>query len=179
VSSCRATNAKTTVVKSQDLRFGKTVSCGCFRLGLKPRLTHGGRGTPEYSVWSGMWKRCTDRAARGYKNYGGRGISVCVRWADFALFLEDVGRRPSAQHSIDRINNDGNYEPGNCRWATTSEQSSNRRTTVRITICGEVRTMSDWARLHNLSPATAHRRIKGGWDPIAAVTIPRRGARPA
>lgn len=83
---------------------------------------HGGRRTPEYMAWNSMISRCSNPRHQGFHNYGGRGIRVCDRWRSFSVFLADMGTRPSPQHSIDRINNDGNYEPANCRWATGSEQ---------------------------------------------------------
>jgi len=117
---------------------GKTRSCGCRIIqvltanGYAMRQ-HGesksvGRAaSPEYRTWDGMKERCRNPNHKAYANYGGRGISVCERWLDFESFLLDMGRRPSPTHSIDRINNDGNYEPGNCRWATRDEQNRNQR----------------------------------------------------
>lgn len=91
-----------------------------------------GRVAPEYHAWKGMIKRCTNKKNRGWPNYGGRGITVCERWREsYLTFLADVGRRPSSKHSLDRIANDGNYEPGNVRWATRKQQINNRRP-VRI-----------------------------------------------
>lgn len=89
--------------------------------------SRGGK-SPEYKTWVGIIKRCTDPKAKGWPNYGGRGIHICDEWRhSYAAFLADVGRKPSPRHSIDRIDNDGNYEPGNVRWATRSEQNSNQR----------------------------------------------------
>lgn len=113
----------------QNLMRGHTKSCGCLHIDeLKARTKHGGRHTTEYNAWCGMRQRCTNPRTVRWKDYGGRGIKVCAEWMhDFAAFLRDVGHRPSSDHTLDRINNDGNYEPGNVRWATRSEQSINRR----------------------------------------------------
>ena len=93
---------------------------------FRPFRTHLLSKTPEYRAWANMWQRCTNPKAAGYENYGGRGIRVCERWRLFENFLADVGPRPEGL-TLDRINNDGNYEPGNCRWATRSEQQFKRR----------------------------------------------------
>lgn len=93
------------------------------------QVTHGCTHAPEYRVWAGMHQRCGNPKNVRYSRYGGRGISVCEQWSDFACFLEDMGKRPSKDHSLDRYpDNDGNYEPGNCRWATRSQQQQNKAT---------------------------------------------------
>lgn len=112
---------------------GKTKSCGCLRRertiarstkhGLAPRSSR----LPEYGVWKEMHRRCSDKNRKQYKDYGGRGIRVCEEWTDFAAFLRDMGPRPSAQHSIERRDNERGYEPSNCYWATRFEQNANRR----------------------------------------------------
>lgn len=88
-------------------------------------------GTVEYSTWKDMRKRCTNPNTRCYKNYGARGVNVCKRWEDFNNFLEDMGKRPSSKHSIDRIDNNKGYTPSNCRWATIKQQNENRGTKHR------------------------------------------------
>lgn len=130
---CRCDCGQTLVVCGDDLRGGGTRSCGCLHHesvthnGLLTRHGHArGRRTPEYRSWRGMMQRCYDQHCRAYKWYGARGISVCARWHRFEAFLEDMGSRPDGL-TLDRIDNDGNYEPGNCRWVTMKEQLRNRR----------------------------------------------------
>ena len=131
---CRCICGNTVTVSGNKLRNGHTKSCGCLVVAaLAERcLVHGcarrGALTPEHISWDSMLARCSNPRNDAYADYGGRGIAVCARWQKFENFLADMGLRPSQKHSIDRINNDGNYEPGNCRWATPTQQARNHRT---------------------------------------------------
>lgn len=118
------------IKKLQLLIIGNTTSCGCFhRNMMKQKMTkHGMKGEPEYLTWKRMKYRCYNPKSKAYECYGGRGIIVCDKWKnDFLAFFNDIGKKPSPEYSIDRINVDGNYEPGNVRWATSKQQANNRR----------------------------------------------------
>lgn len=131
---CRCDCGTTTVVVAQDIARQSTKSCGCLSREVKAaRLTkHGDCGSPEYRSWKGMLNRCRNPGATGFKNYGGRGIKVCERWHSYENFLADMGRKPAPKYSLDRIDCDSDYTPDNCRWATPTEQSRNRRGFVKL-----------------------------------------------
>lgn len=130
---CQCDCGNVVTCRRSHLRSGATKSCGCLLNDKnRERQTHGeaANKSPEWRTWVGMRKRCLTETDKAYRHYGGRGINICARWSAFENFLADMGRKPSPDHSIDRIDNDGNYEPGNCRWATRLEQSRNKRTTI-------------------------------------------------
>lgn len=146
-----------------NLRCGNVQSCGCLRHDTRPNLRHGQSKSPTWAIWNGMIARCACPTADTYRLYGGRGIRVCDRWSGedgFENFLTDMGERPSSAHSLDRYpNNDGNYEPDNCRWATVKQQGRNRRTNRLLTHDGETLCLADWADRAGMEHATLARRL--------------------
>jgi len=173
------------VVRGKDLRKGAVQSCRClFKELLSARsTTHGqsrrGHRSPEYTSWAAMIQRCTNESADDFRNYGGRGIGVCERWRSFEPFLADMGRRPSPHHSIDRIDNAGNYEPSNCRWATMREQALNRRNNRDVEVDGVRMPIKSWCEATGITRSALSQRIgKLGWSPRRAVTQPVRPMRP-
>lgn len=135
ILKCRCACGKEVLLREYQYRTGKTKSCGCLQAsGVRGRMvTHGMTGTKIYRVWAGMMSRCYTKTTTRYKNYGGRGITVCERWHKFENFYADMGERPSDLHSINRLDNDKGYAPENCAWATTKEQSGNKSSTVVVT----------------------------------------------
>lgn len=168
-----------------DVRSGHTTSCGCvLREVIRRARTHGatrGRAVPrEYEAWKAMKRRCYGAGTINYHDYGGRGIRVCDRWLhDFAAFLADVGPKPSKAHSLDRINNNGNYEPANCRWATRSEQRRNTRQGLHlVTLGGETRPIVDWAAVSGVPEESISARLRNGWDAQRAIFQPCKSKSP-
>ncbi len=135
---------------------------------------------PELQAWYDMNRRCFRSSTVYYADYGGRGIRVCQRWANsFEAFIEDMGHKPSPRHSLDRIDNDGDYEPGNCRWATWIEQERNRRNVRVLTFRGETRSLPEWADVLGVNRVTLMARIsKLGWTVEKALATPVRQRKP-
>jgi len=159
------------IVYATNLLRGLTLSCGCYRAkkiaeALTKHANCTGNPTPEYKSWQHAKERCFNPANPAYKDYGGRGITMCDEWKnDFGKFLQDMGRRPQGRTSLDRYPNpNGNYEPGNCRWATPKQQNRNQRTNVVITVDGESRCIAEWSELTGIKAGTIQYRISHGWS---------------
>lgn len=160
---CLCSCGRTRFVRSNNLC--QIRSCGCLisesgkKIGLA-NTRHGGTNTPEFRAWQAMIQRCHNPKTRCFKNYGGRGIAICTEWQkSFERFLLDMGRRPSVYHSLDRVNNDGNYEPSNCRWATASQQNinrrpQNRRKNITFKLPADTR-----EQIHSLQDTYSHRKL--------------------
>ena len=184
---CRCDCGTEVRVRSHHIRRGSTQSCGCKsnqRRREGPRFIHGHGsykcgpgGSYEYRTWAAMRKRCGDTRHKSYPRYGGRGVTVCARWlTDFTVFLADMGLRPTPQHSLDRIDNNGNYAPTNCRWATKREQAENRRDNHLITAFGRTQPLSVWAReVGTIRPSTIRNRLRRGLSPEDALCAERWG----
>lgn len=183
--NCRCDCGAERRVRAGMLKNKMSQSCGCLKREKlsDSKTTHGfSRPTapiPEYDVWRKMIRRCYNPKNVGYANYGGRCISVCERWREtFANFLADMGSRPSPKHTLERTNNDGNYEPGNCRWATRKEQAMNRRNNVHFTIDGITKCLSEWAEQNGKLSSTVYYRMQQGMDIKSALTKPSQRPRP-
>jgi hypothetical protein len=157
-------------VESRKLRNGIVISCGCFHLErvTEASTKHGLSRSNEYSIWRGMFDRCTNSRKKGFENYGGKGITVCNRWKKFENFYGDMGPRPSKKHSIDRKNGKRGYSKNNCRWATPLEQMCHTRRNRFLTYEGKTLHLAEWARLIGISKSTLYYRWKQGW-PVEKV----------
>jgi len=173
---CRCQCGREKSIFGSGLTSGRSRTCGCSKTTTADpsRPKHGASRSPEYKIWCTMKRRCTDPSSPTYKRHGARGITVCQRWLhSFADFIADMGPRPSAAHSIDRIDNEGNYEPGNCRWATREEQMGNTRHTPRFTHQGTTKTLVEWAAHLGINTDTLrHRLMRKKWPVDLALTTP-------
>lgn len=156
------------IVTGTSLRNGRSTSC---KHGQTVNVTHGLTGSPEMYVFSGAKNRCTKPSDKAYRNYGGRGIEF--RFTSFQQFIDTLGFRPTPQHSLDRIDNNGHYEVGNVRWATRKEQANNTRKTRYITVGDETLPMSAWAAKSNINRVTIWLRLnRDKWCDTCSVTLP-------
>jgi hypothetical protein len=154
------------VTRSNSLQSGRTQSCGCLRQELIAQLnkTHAATNSREYRAWQDMKTRCYNSNRPMYVYYGGRGISVCARWQrSFAAFLLDMGPCPDG-YTLERRENADNYEPDNCRWATSMEQANNTRRNVFLEFDGKRQTVAQWARELGMSPYTLYDRLRRNWE---------------
>lgn len=150
-------------VSGSELRGGGTRSCGCLasEFTVSRNKTHGLSSMPEYGVWKGIKKRCFNVKELHYKEYGERGITMCDRWKNsFENFISDMGQRPGDEYTIDRIDFNGNYEPGNCRWVTMKVQGNNKRNNRIIEYRGIKKTLQQWADHLGINVSTLHSRLK-------------------
>lgn len=172
---CRCACGTLKTVRSVCLKRGHTASCGCYHRDRmrECHFTHGMTRKPEYQAWNHMIQRCYNERTCNFNNYGGRGITVCVRWRKaFINFFNDMGLKPSPKHSIDRINNNKGYSPSNCRWSNCVQQAHNKRNTRHIFFKGETLCLKDWCRRLNIDYKNAHRRIFArGWSIERAFTV--------
>jgi hypothetical protein len=162
---CQCDCGKTATIRAANLRSGNTSSCGCQRVpaAQAATTTHGRTNSSAYWRWRAMIQRCTNPRNRAWKDYGGRGIRVCDRWRTFENFYADMGDPPPGA-TLDRVNSDGNYELGNCRWASKTEQARNRRNTPMLAYGGETLSYAEWAARMGVSVQTIHGRVRGGWS---------------
>lgn len=182
--TCQCDCGNLTEVTATNLKVGNTKSCGCFRRDFTTaKNISNGRGVrtvppPEYGVWGLMRGRCQNQNNVSWPDYGGRGITVCDRWQSFDNFYADMGPRPTADHQIDRVDNDGPYSPENCQWSTRVENCSNRRDTVNVEWRGETATVPNWSRRIGIPSAALWARLNRlGWDVERAMTTPVRQSR--
>jgi len=168
---CRCECGVEKEVYKSSLTRGMTSSCGCiFREVQSARLTtHDMSGTPNYKSWAAMLGRCTNPRDAGYKNYGGRGISVAPEWSSFEQFLADMGERPEGT-SLERRDNSEGYCKDNCQWATPKQQARNRRSNINITWKGETKTLTEWCEILEKPYMTVRARIVKGWSIDRAFT---------
>lgn len=164
VVTCKCNCGNLWTGKLQNIKRETTTSCGCYKtktLKENPRgKTHGLVNTSEYYSWNAMKNRCLNKNAPNYHNYGGRGITVCDRWKDsFENFYTDMGSKPKKGYSIDRIDNNGNYEPNNCKWSSQKEQTNNQRTNKLLTYKNKIQTLSQWCEELNLNRDTVIERL--------------------
>jgi len=173
---CQCECGKTHIVVTGDLIAGRVKSCGCLVVDFLVELntTHGMKKSPEWRTWASMKTSCMSKKSPAYKYYGARGISICSEWINsFEIFYTDMRKQPTQKHSIERINNNGNYTPDNCIWTTSKQQARNRRDTRWLEFNGQTRCMADWADRTGIKYPTLQARInKLGWSVEKALSKP-------
>lgn len=183
---CECECGQRSVVSACHLKRGETVSCGCYRADKSREIgsrvkKHGEsrvnsrRKSPEYKLWGNIISRCYNPKDISFPNYGGRGIRVCDRWrSSFDAFLADIGRRPTPSHSLDRFpDQNGDYCPGNVRWATAKEQQRNMRSNRLLTINGETHCIAEWAEITGIGDGTIRARLRANWPSERLFEQPR------
>lgn len=173
---CRCDCGSVKSISGSHLVTGATQSCGCLKSHrtTERNTTHGKSNTRLFSIWQGMKKRCNNSNNQAYKYYGARGIHVCGEWInDFSKFYNwSISNGYSDNLTLERIDVNGNYEPKNCKWIPFEDQARNRRDTTHITINGETKRMSEWAKESPVTTTTIYQRIKDGWTIEDAILTP-------
>lgn len=172
------------IIQVNHVKSSHTSSCGCLKKEVDKgrfdnlnksgiHVIHGESGTAEQRCWHAMLARCYNEKNKSYPNYGGRGITVCDRWRNsLEDFIIDMGRKPKSSLSIDRIDNDGNYEPANCRWATCKQQSRNRRSSRLLTVNGDSKIVAEWSEILGIGISVIWSRLWRGWNESDALLTP-------
>lgn len=174
--NCICSCGSSGIISGGSLRSGRSKSCGCLMVELQtvPGRVINGKSSPTYNSWSNMIGRCTRPSQPDYESYGGRGISVCDEWKEsFTKFREDMGDRPEGK-TIDRIEVNGNYEPGNCQWSTNIEQQNNKTTSVKVPYNGEMLTIKELSLKTNISEGALWSRKQNGVPLEQLVNTPAR-----
>lgn len=173
---CRCDCGNEVVLRTSEVfgqwKANRTCGKGCI---FRHTYRHGASklNRPVYNIWVGIKSRCSDQSDPAFHNYGGRGISVCERWLNDPLaFINDMGPRPRGA-SVERVDNNGNYEPGNCKWATKKEQARNTRHNRLITALGQTKTLAEWCEITGLSDSGIAFRLDSGWSAEEAITTPK------
>lgn len=175
--NCKCDCGNMVTVRRSGLVTGRTTSCGCYQKESATKrismlqLTHGKSKSVEYKAWLNMRMRCNYRTSQRYGNYGARGIKICDAWYDFSDFISDMGGCPPG-HTLERIDVNGDYEPSNCRWATSYDQYRNKTTNRFVTINGVTKIITDWCADFNIKITTVYGRLRRGLDIVTALSTP-------
>lgn len=172
---CTACGSKVQKIRKSDLKRGKSLMCVSCSRTAKQGTTRDKKTSEVYNTWQSMIQRCHNPSNKDYKNYGARGIEVCKAWRDsFEAFYMQMGPKPTPDHTIERIDYEGDYEPSNCTWIPRAEQPLNTRSNVRLTIDGETKLVTEWARDERcpVDHFAIYKRLKRGWSAEDAVLTP-------